>query len=329
MKRDLLSEINEIKGRSEYNSRYEISIRLDEIEKSLSMNSSHDKELFKYIPIAVVACFEAFFRSIFKELVDFGKPYSDNVIKFNQSKNIKLDFDIINAIQAKSVTVGEFISHILPLNNLDDINQNLSALMGLDFLQSLKTFKKNSVFESITKPCESFTENSNQIIGDIKRAFDLRHIFCHEFAANIIIDTEVTLRLLVNSKIFIAQTSNFVHNLLYPNAPETQSAMNEEADKKYLTTEKELIDLISKIKEATKEIQYNVLEDSLFDRTISAWKEYRKVKAEIDGSYFKGGTIEPLIYCNSLITTTEEKIESLKKEYNFDLKKFTRHSTLR
>jgi uncharacterized protein YecT (DUF1311 family) len=98
--------------------------------------------------------------------------------------------------------------------------------------------------------------------------------------------------------------------------------MNQEADKKYLAVENELRVLISKIKEATKESQFNFLDDSLFDKSISAWQDYRKIKGEIDASYYKGGSIQPLIHLNSIRTTTEEKIESLKKEYNIDLKRF-------
>jgi uncharacterized protein YecT (DUF1311 family) len=82
------------------------------------------------------------------------------------------------------------------------------------------------------------------------------------------------------------------------------------------------VDLISMIKEATKEIQFNILDDSLFDKTILAWQDYRKVKAEIDASYFEGGSIQPLIYFSSLRITTQEKIQSLRNEYNIDLKRF-------
>src|SRR5690606_16325028 len=151
MKRNLINEITAIKSRSEFNSRHDFSTRLNDIEyafnESLNYNGDFDKELVKYIPIATVACFEAFFRSVYKELIDFGKPFSDNAIKFNQSKNVKFDFDIINAIQTKTVTVGEFISHILPCNNFDDINANLSTLADIDFADQIKKFQRESIFD--------------------------------------------------------------------------------------------------------------------------------------------------------------------------------------
>lgn len=326
MKRDLINEITAIKARAEFNSLYEISIRLDDIEyvfnKSLKNNGDYDKELLKYIPIATVACFEAFFRSVIKELIDFGKPYSDNAIKFNQSKNVKFDFDIINAIQAKTVTVGDFVSHILPCNNFDDINSNLTILTGMDFTESIKSFKKESIFEFIIDTSKSFINNSDQIIADIKRTFELRHIFCHEFATNVKIDKDEILRCFQNSKIFLNQTNNYIWDLIHPNAPETQADMNIQTSENYKEIDKELIDLISTIKEATKGNSYTTLDVFRFDTTIKEWGKYREVKAEVDASYFEGGTISPLIYANSLITTTKEKIESLKNEYAIDLKRY-------
>ncbi len=137
--------------------------------ENLNYNGEFDCELIKYIPIATVACFEAFFRSVYKELVDFGKPFSDNAIKFNQSKNIRFDFDIINAIQSKTVTVGEFVSHILPCNNFDDINSNMSTLTDMNFANDLKKFKKKSIFETSNIEADYFINNSDEIITDIKR----------------------------------------------------------------------------------------------------------------------------------------------------------------
>tara|TARA_R110000868_G_scaffold167939_1_gene402502 strand:- start:1861 stop:2121 length:261 start_codon:yes stop_codon:yes gene_type:complete len=78
MKRDLINEITSIKSRSEFNTRYDFNAKLNDIEyafqENLQYNGEYNKELLKYIPIATVACFEAFFSSTYKELIDFGKP---------------------------------------------------------------------------------------------------------------------------------------------------------------------------------------------------------------------------------------------------------------
>lgn len=327
MKRKLINEITAIKSRSEFNSRHDFSNRLNDIEyafrENLDYNGDFNKELLKYIPIATVACFEAFFRSVYKELVDFGKPFSDNVVKFNQSQNIKFDFDIVNAIQTKTVTVGEFISHILPCNSFDDINKNLSLLCSLDFADQIKNFKRDSIFERVQDNSKQFKENGSQIIEDIKRTFELRHIFCHEFATNLRIDRDEILRCFNNAKIFLNQTNDFIWNLIYPDAPETQADMNNYASEQFAEADNELTELIATIKEASREHSYMKLNTDLLDETITSWKKYRDKKAEMNASFVEGGSMYPTIYASSLTTTTKEKIESLKKEYTIDLKRYT------
>lgn len=326
MKRNLINEITAIKSRSEFNSRHDYSNRLNEIEyafnESLNYNGDFDKELVKYIPIATVACFEAFFRSVYKELIDFGKPFSENAIKFNQSKNVKFDFDIINAIQTKTVTVGEFISHILPCNNFVDINTNLSTIANIDFADQIKKFHRESIFDHVNDNSKQFIENSEQIISDINRIFELRHIFCHEFATNLNVDKDEILRCFNNSKIFLNQTNGFIWNLIYPNAPETQTDMNIQAYDEFEKFENDLSVLISKIKKAKNENSDFDINVKLFDKTMEQWEIYRKSKAELDASIVEGGSMYPLLYTSSLTTTTKEKIESLKNEFEIDLRKY-------
>ena len=326
MKRNLINEITAIKSRSEFNSRLDYSSRLNDIEyafqENLDYNGDFNKELLKYIPIATVACFEAFFRSVYKELIDFGKPFSDNVIKFNQAQNVKFDFDIINAIQTKTVTIGEFISHILPCNNFDDINKNLSLLCGIDFADQIKKFKRDSIFEHVNDNSKQFIDNGDQIISDIKRTFELRHIFCHEFATNLRIDKDEILRCFNNAKIFLNQTNDFIWDLIYPNAPETQADMNNHTSDQFSEADNELTELIITIKEASKENSYMTLNIDLLDETLTEWKKYREVKAKLDASVVEGGSMYPTIYAGSLITTTQKKIESLKNEYTVDLRRY-------
>lgn len=326
MKRNLINEITAIKSRSEFNSRHDYNSRLNEIEyafvESLNYNGDFDKELVKYIPIATVACFEAFFRSVYKELIDFGKPFSNNAIKFNQSKNVKFDFDIINAIQTKTVTVGEFISHILPCNNFEDINTNLSIIASIDFADEIKKFQRKSIFDDVNDNSKQFIENNDQIISDIKRTFELRHIFCHEFATNLNIDKNEILRCFNNSKIFLNQTNDFIWNLIYPNAPETQADMNNHASETFKKIDKDLTELIVTIKEASKENSYMTLNTDLFEKSIIKWREYRVARAKLNASMVEGGSMYPTIYTSSLTAITEEKIESLQKEYEIDLRRY-------
>lgn len=325
-KRDLIEEIKLIKSRTEYNSRYDLSSRLNDIENALTefveFSGDFNSELLKYIPISTVACFESFFRSTVKEIVDFGKPFSDKIGDFNQSKNIKLDFDVVAAIQTKTLTVGEFIAHILPYNNYNDINSNISILIGADFSVELKNYRPISelVIEDIE--VAYFQNNFSEILESIKRIFELRHIFCHEFATNLKIDKEQIIDDFNNCRLYLEHTNRFVWHILYPNEPISQSDMNIEANNKFELKNFELETLIKIIKEkSNKEDEIEMFDEKLFDESIEIWKNYRDSFAKYKASFVEGGTMYPLIYGIALTSMTEEKIESMQNEFEVLLRK--------
>ncbi len=315
MKRNLLQEINSVKSRIGLHTRYDFGKRLNDIEYIFQNNNSSNTELLRYIPIAIVACFEAYFRSTYKELIDSGTTFSKNVVKFNQAKNIKFDFEIVNAVQAKKLTIGEFIAHILPCNNYKDINSNLSTIINSDFTKEIKSFKRKSISEDENKTSKFFIENSVQIISDLNKIFELRHIFCHEFATNFKIKEDEIFRCFSNAKLFLHQTDNFIEELLHPNSRETQSDINIKALEDFRRTEKELERVVESIKKDNKNIPCMV-DIKLFDKALKTWKKYREDKAKLDASIVKGGTMYQSIYLNSSTAMTEEKIESLQKEFN-------------
>jgi hypothetical protein len=321
-KRDLIEEIKIIKSRAEYNSRYDLSKRLNDIEKALTNFVEFNSELLKYIPISTVACFESFFRSTVKEIVDHGKPFSDRIADFNQSKNIKLDFDIVAAIQTKTLTVGEFIAHILPYNNYNDINSNISVLIGADFSAELKTYRPNSELDIENIELNYLQNNFSEILESIKRIFELRHIFCHEFATNIKIDKDQVIDDFNNCRLYLEQTNRFIWHILYPNEPITQTEMNIEANNQFELKNIELETLIEFIKEkSNKEDEIEIFDEKLLDESIKIWKSYRESFAKYKASFAVGGSMYPLIYRSALTSITEEKIESLQNEFEILLRK--------
>ena len=325
-KRDFIEEIKLIKSRTEFNSRYDLTSRLYEIDYALTeftnYNGNYNSEILKYIPISTVSCFEAFFKSVIKELVDFGEPFSKNIVNFNQSKNIKLDFEIIGAIQTKSVTVGELVGHLLPFNNFEDIKSNLSVIIGKDFIEEMKNFDKKSVYHTANALNYDKKNRLPEIIKSVKETYELRHIFCHEFATNVNIDKDRIIKNYENCKDFLEFTNVIIWETLYPNSPETQTEMNLEADNNFKNKETELQTLIDFVTS-----NYEKLDDAfsidikLFKSSIQKWQKYRESVALYQSDKFKGGSMYPLIYLTSLEKITAEKIESLKNEFEILLRK--------
>jgi hypothetical protein len=321
-KRDLIEEIKEIKARTEYNSRYDLTQRLFDLDHALyefkSYNGDYNQELLKYIPIATISCFESFFKSVVKELIDFGKPYSLNVSNFNQSKNVKLDFDIISAIQAKTLTVGEFVAHLLPYNNLEDINLNISTIIQDDFLGQLRKFKniKDKDVSSI-----DFAPRFDEILKNVKRTFELRHIFCHEFATNFKIEKEEVISLFDDNKLFLEHTNSFIWTLRYPDGPYTTSEMLQVAGNELKNAELSLYDLIEKIKKInSSDTNLYSFDYDLFNKSIIKWKEFRDEYANCKASSFDGGSMSPVQLLTSKSSITKNLIAYLEKEFEIDLR---------
>lgn len=318
-KRDYIEEITSIKDRSEFPGRFELMARLHAIDSIIydvmDDGKLQNKEVLKYIPIATVACFESFFRSIVTELIDKGEPYSQNVLKFNQSNNIKFDFNIVNAIQKKKISVGDFISHILNCNNIKDFNSNLSILTQIDFLEELKTFEPKKITKPAIDTAKIFKAKSSIILESIDYIFRLRHIFCHEFANNIELEYLVVKGTYEHCKIFLFHVNDFIWNLLEPDAPLTRAEMNIRAGKNFEKAEFELTKVVDEIKNLDLSNEHIYVDSKDIDLVIEKWKEYRELKAESFAKQSKEGTIYPLLKLNSLKATTEKMTAELIEGY--------------
>ena len=81
MRQKDINQIVEVKSRLEFNSRGNIIDRLNNVEKifqqKLNLEGELDKELIKYVPIATIACFEAFFRSWCSNLCAYRRRWHD------------------------------------------------------------------------------------------------------------------------------------------------------------------------------------------------------------------------------------------------------------
>lgn len=179
-KRDYIQEILEKRSRTirrttrheQFDRRYSLVIasfeflRLEkQIEREIKV------ELLKYISIGSVACIEGYFRAAIRDLIDYGSPFIDNV---KELENTKIDLETIIRLDREKVSIGEFISHLPSISNLEDINRIMSKIIGDDFFNLVKKIEYDE-FE----PLEDIAKH---LIEDIQSVFRSRHIYCHEIA---------------------------------------------------------------------------------------------------------------------------------------------------
>jgi hypothetical protein len=184
-KRDYIAEIHEIKDRlfKRKSLHDQFNLRLHPVVSgfrylcSLKTDAPLKAELMKYIPIGYVACIEGYCRILIKELIDSGSPFQERAAAFDE---IKFNMETVIAVIARKVSLGEYVSHLIPLNNLADINRAFSILIGEDFLSHLKkvdTLTTKSGPHKLAQPLLN-----DKAISGLQELFRLRHIFAHELA---------------------------------------------------------------------------------------------------------------------------------------------------
>lgn len=137
-------------------------------------------EIARYIPIGLVACIEGYFRKVYADLIDHGSPYKENASKLT---DIKFSIETAISLEVHSISIGEFIAHLITTNNLEDINKNISALIGDDFFKQLKAARKTAIPQYVL-PLNAenglycvepdYDELNSYMIMLIKRMFELR-----------------------------------------------------------------------------------------------------------------------------------------------------------
>jgi hypothetical protein len=166
-------------------------------------------EILKYVPVGYVAATEAFFRLAIRDLIDFGPPFSENAKQF---KDFKFPLETVLNLYQKGTTIGELVAHLLPINNLQDINSTMSVLLGEDFRARLKETKlklKPSEDSSVT--LKDF--NDVVIFQDVEKIFSLRHYYCHEFAIDSEADEKQLNEMTGGVFLFVLATESLLNEL--------------------------------------------------------------------------------------------------------------------
>jgi len=318
MKRDIINEIKEIKSRSSdiYDEFYLKINRIEKIiEDSQKLNDDFiQTEILRYSVINIVACSEALFRNLVKELIDNNESCYTNIKKINQFNNFKIDITIITAFQTKTITIGDLVAHALSYNNFEDITSNINNLRDSDLIEELKTFQRKYLYERFNEVISVFKNNPDAVIKSVKEIFKLRHILCHEYANNIHIDYSEIIYNLENFKIFLECCFVSVTEYLQPNYPETQFEINQNAKNNFEKIEKEFLELLEKITNSFISLDGNeYIDKSFFLKSINDWKNYAEYFASSISVKSIGGSIYDLIYYSNLEEVYKSKIELLKK----------------
>ena len=165
-------------------------------------------ELAKYFSIGNVASIEAYFRLAIRDLIEHGSPFDENARKL---QDLKLDIGIVLDMRREKVSHGELIAHLISLNNLEDINRNMSVIIADDFLDAVQ---KVSI-PSFEKPVLEIQPN---LFQDLKDLFVRRHIYCHEIAMKTMPSLDKEHDGVLAAIFFVNATENLIEEILAEHA---------------------------------------------------------------------------------------------------------------
>ena len=297
------------KGSSEIASEFypvEIDFRLVEIETAYRDLTSDQTELMRYVPIALYATVESFFRLAIKALIDHGEPFLSNAEKVLDG-NRKFDFDTLKHLAGRSVTIGDLIATQVRLSSIESLLKAMTELIGCDFKETLKSTTDRWEVEVEGNPETRIIDNIDATLKYVKETFRLRHVFCHETAGKVTVTKTTIDNCIKHTKQYLSASREVIANIRFPDHPLRQAEMTKAAATEY-TREKALLEKL------TDQVKQVLSDEELaqFEKAQTAWKSFMDATAKLEGMTAKGGTIQPMIQYMASVRLIEERKQNLR-----------------
>ena len=265
-----------------------------------------NSELLEYVPVKIVSLFEEHFRQLYAEIIDMPK-YRCNLKKVKFLKDLRIDFDVIDAFQNNEVTLGDYLSYYFSCNSVYQVMEQFGQLLNMDVKGKL--MKKIVDIEIKSSESENDARKASSLyIESVDLIFKARHIMCHEGAFINKLENTMVMQMIDDAILFAQFIDNIVSDILYPGFDYTQASMNNDAYRKFKKADDNLNQLIEYIKDNKKDLEPDF-------SYLESWKEFRKCKAESDAKTCEGGSMYPCIYYSSLEETTKQLIVQVKSSF--------------
>lgn len=235
-KRDYIDEILAKKQRSIHDWQdssyklFELEHNFDKIKNSEEINNSQ----YSLFLVGIVTCLEIATRKAIQRLVDQGTPYFERIDKFKDF--LRIDLNVTKALHDRKVSFGELVSHLLPINNVENIMSHLGVLLDFSFselLKNLKHFeepdlsqyfedKENKSEKDKTKEQEKeqpglIIDDVNDLISHLNQMFIKRHIIVHEGDFETVSTKEELEKYFLTANNFINAIEEMIEQLINPN----------------------------------------------------------------------------------------------------------------
>lgn len=186
-----------------------------------------DNELNRHVVVASIAALQTFHRGTIISIIDTSDEY-----KQRAAENIAEKFSLKDALRwlsGRTFTFGEIVAHTVPCNSTTDMLSWLSALLALDMRGAMaESIRPERRRNQVTNP-PRVVQDVDAMLGSVAEAFRLRHIFAHEAASNVEIDSHYCKRLYEAVQEWIDAVDAVLWATVYRDFPLTTLEMNEHA----------------------------------------------------------------------------------------------------
>jgi hypothetical protein len=304
-KRDRLSEIVAIKQRGGARRRRIADLNdLVQLKKLWAATRDDTREIISnLLPIRIVTLIEVLCRYSLEILIDReSSPYAERAARLKI--DLKFDFDMVQGLQGRLITLGQLIAHAVPLSNVGNIATAFSTLLDTDLFQLLATTRTRLSIEH--------DPDGAPIIDDIDvlrkrlaRLFEVRHILTHEFPSDPPHRPSELDEFLDAAEKFMNALDEALTQLLFGQYPISQQAMNRDAHNKSEAASAELEALCDEIAGKWR--------SPIINKVQRSWKVFQQREAHRRAEGWTGGTAYPAIFHSAAEAIARDRISQLRE----------------
>ena len=318
--RDRTSEIAEVKDRNPYGNRFG-SYGFQRLRSDWQRTRSDKACTPDFYIIRAVTVLEVFTRTNVAELVDHGPEYANRALEF--SKNLKIDYALVQSIQGRVVTLGDVVAHSVSVNSFGQMLGYFEILLDKKPLRSSLTSAVDRWATEIEqKPAEPIISDFDAMAACLGKLFEARHILCHEMPRKAPYSESEIDAFLTEAFRFTKALEEVVTFARFGLVPLTQTEMNVSAHEALRKRESELEEVVQSVKAAVTRDGASIsgagrgrdgkswLE--CFDEAQKQWLAYRNAHTEFDTYSSRGGTIHPTLWAGEATKLTEVRLAELR-----------------
>jgi hypothetical protein len=316
---DLVSRIHSTKLRTAVHHRSFVLGRFAALRRTLALyeeDAEAGGEVLEYFPIAAVAATEAYFRFTLAELVNVGHRFLEAVDDLMKEKDVRIDADVLKALHGQRVTIGEVIAYSLSYSTKENIGRYMSRLLGKDFFSELRR-----IWPEFVERRESRVVDFDEMMRDLERTYQLRHVFCHEAPTEVRLTVEEASRCLEASISFINVSEYVISSALMWDVPPTSGSeafeLARDAYEAAVGRTEQSASSLEQVLPAEKK--------TLFTEGQAGWLQYRDNHADLWALLVaEGGSMKGTVHYEYLRELTDTRIEQLEEMISFAAERYGR-----